>query len=164
MVVKWEVFFSIKTGLIKIWKRDDQIFLWVGCPTATVYIPFENSQVMYLRQLKIKPQIYQKKKKDLLETLKPILKFLSHRRQGFPTYFSLFTGVCLASVWKCTKLFATTWACRKLKLHFKHYKGLKHSRDIELIFTLKTHVELISKSGQIHKKCSICEPFFIFTS
>ena len=53
--MKRGVFLSGKRGLVKVWQGDMIKFL-----IATVYIPFENSQVIYLCQLKMESQINQK--------------------------------------------------------------------------------------------------------
>jgi len=36
------------------------------------------------------------------------------KMEGTATYFSLFTGLCLADASKCMKLFAITWTCHNL--------------------------------------------------
>jgi len=92
-------------------KRHDQIFLWVECLIATLYIPFENSQVMYLCQHKMESWIYPKMM-IFSEILKPILKLLYQNGKQGCIFFTV-RGVCLANVSKWIK-FYVTWACHNL--------------------------------------------------
>lgn len=81
---------------------------------ATTYTPLENLQLVYLCQLDIWHNIIYiyvyniTKINDFSTLLKPISNSFI-KKVSKAAYFSLFTGLHLANVSKCIKLYAITW-------------------------------------------------------
>jgi len=103
-----EGYFSLlRQGLCKSGRETLSEF-WVEWLIVTLYIPFENVQIMHLCWWKMKSRIYKKKLIIFFAILKLVLKFLYHSGKHGWT-FLLLSGLCLANISKCIKLFAITW-------------------------------------------------------
>jgi len=75
--------------------------------TATLYIQFENSQVMHLCQLKRESQINQQTD-DFIGNLETYSQIPLTKWKAQLYIFLLFTGLCLANVSKSMNLFPIT--------------------------------------------------------
>ena len=83
---------------------------WVECLITTLYIPYQNLQLMFLSRLKMKLQIYKNKKIISFCNLETSSQILIPQWKAWLHGFFLFTDQCLDNVPKCLKFFAITWA------------------------------------------------------
>lgn len=73
--------------------------------SATLYVPFENPQIMYLCWLKMESQMYI----DFYGSLETYSNSSFIKTESMAAYFCLFTGQFLASISKHIQLFTVSW-------------------------------------------------------
>jgi len=83
--------------------RETWSDFWVECLIAALYIPLENSQVIYV--IRKQNHKYTRNLMSFSAVLKPILRFLNQNGKHGYTFFRC-SQDCLAQVSKYIKLFA----------------------------------------------------------
>ena len=88
------------------------------------------------------------------------------KTESTDAYFSVFTGLCLANISKCMKLFAITWACHSLSLTWNatmvwNEKQLSWFSSWRHVFNL---LKWVAKSKQAKKKPQITNCFILLVN